>query len=93
MGMTHEATNTSSSTRHSRACSGFFVGFIYVLERDMKVYLLMRAYIKNNWRGDEELLQVYRDKKKAQEKCDAKNAYTPLGRTYDYFIRAKRVTE
>lgn len=59
----------------------------------MKVYLLMRAYMKNNWRGDEELLQVYKDKKKAQEKCDAKNAYTELGRKYDYFIRIKRVTE
>ncbi|MCU1794177.1 hypothetical protein CUU52_14405 [Pectobacterium polaris] len=85
--MDHEANNANSKANHSRSCSGFFVGAIHDLERDMKVYLLMRR--GRGWYSSDEVISIYATKKSAQDECDKRNWNN--GRHYDYSVKVKVV--
>ncbi|MDE1511988.1 hypothetical protein PWJ72_21490 [Serratia nevei] len=58
---------------------------------EQKVYLLYKVRRALGYRFDPELIDVYSSKKSADEVALKKNSYTPLGRTYDYIVKAKKL--
>ncbi|HEJ7006125.1 TPA: hypothetical protein ACKP84_003791 [Serratia marcescens] len=57
---------------------------------EQKVYLLYKVRRTMGY-SFEELIDVYSSKKSADEVALKKNSYTPLGRAYDYIVKAKKL--
>lgn len=57
---------------------------------EQKVHLLYKVRRTMGY-SFEELIDVYSSKKSADEVALKKNSYTPLGRAYDYIVKAKKL--
>ncbi len=57
---------------------------------EQKVYILYKVRRTMGY-SFEELIDVYSSKKSADEVALKKNSYTPLGRAYDYIVKAKKL--